>query len=245
MTQPFDPKTLPFYITLPAPCPYLPGEMERKIFTPLDPLNGPHLNDFLTHSGFRRSQNVIFRPACENCKACKSLRVKALEFAPNQGFRRNLRRNSDLSKETVEPLATPEQFALLQKYLSSRHSDGGMVDMDFARYELMVEDCAARTDLHEYRDENGELLAVCITDTLQDGLSMVYSFFDPDASKRSLGSYMVLDHIAMCQDHEVENLYLGYWVKTSRKMGYKARFKPFEILTRNGWQRREHTNEDI
>jgi len=237
MTRHFDPKSLQFYITLPAPCPYLPGEMERKIFTPLDPLDGPHLNDYLTHSGFRRSQNVIYRPACEACHACQSLRVKALNFKPGTSFKRTIKANEDLTLTVSEAYATREQFDLLKKYLSSRHQEGGMNDMDFERYELMVEDCASRTEIFEYRDKGGALIACCITDTLRDGLSMVYSFFDPSLSKRSLGNYMVLDHLRICKRAGFDHLYLGYWVKDSRKMSYKARFKPYETLGQNGWNK--------
>jgi arginine-tRNA-protein transferase len=236
MTRPFDPKTLPFYITLPSPCPYLAGEMERKIFTPLDPLNGPYLNDFLTHSGFRRSQNVIYRPACETCSSCQSLRVLAKQFKANSGFRRIDKINADLSRNVVEAFATHEQYTLLRRYLNTRHKEGGMSDMDFARYELMVEDCAAHTEIVEYRDEDGQLIACCITDTLSDGLSMVYSFFDPDAKKRSLGTFMILDHIDLCKTLKLDYLYLGYWVSGSQKMDYKAKFKPYELLTKRGWK---------
>lgn len=235
MTHPFDPKTLPFYITLPSPCPYLPGEMERKIFTPLDPLNGPYLNDYLTHSGFRRSQNVIYRPACETCQSCKSLRVLASEFKPSSSFRRIDRLNADLTREVTEAFATHEQFTLLRTYLNSRHKEGGMSDMDFERYELMVEDCAAHTEIVEYREEGGRLIACCITDTLRDGLSMVYSFFDPAAKKRSLGTYMILDHIDLCVSENLPFLYLGYWVENSTKMDYKARFMPNQLLGKKGW----------
>lgn len=236
MTHPFDPKTLPFYITLPSPCPYLPGEMERKIFTPLDPLNGPYLNDFLTHSGFRRSQNVIYRPACETCNSCQSLRVLTNEFKISSRFKRVEKNNADLKQEVVEAFATFEQFTLLRKYLNTRHKEGGMSDMDFSRYELMVEDCAAHTEIVEYRDADGVLVACCITDTLRDGLSMVYSFFDPECSKRSLGTFMILDHISLCNRLKLKYLYLGYWVGGSRKMEYKAKFKPYELLSKNGWE---------
>ena len=237
MTRHFDPKSLQFYITLPAPCPYLPGEMERKIFTPLDPLDGPHLNDYLTHSGFRRSQNVIYRPACETCQACRSLRVKAQDFEPGSSFRRTLKANADLTLTVTESYATREQFELLQKYLSARHQEGGMNDMDFERFEMMVEDCASRTEIFEYRNDDGVLIACCITDMLQDGFSMVYSFFDPDLSKRSLGNFMVLDHLRICKRAGFAHLYLGYWVRDSQKMSYKARFKPHEILGRFGWEK--------
>ncbi len=235
MSRHFDPNELQFYITLPAPCPYLDGEMERKIFTPLEPLDGPHVNDYLTHSGFRRSQNVIYRPACETCHACHSLRVKAPAFKPGASFKRTLKINSDLTRTINEAYATREQYDLLQTYLTNRHPDGGMAEMDFERYEMMVEDCAARTEIFEYRDKTGHLLACCITDTLCDGLSMVYSFFDINQTKRSLGNYMILDHINVCKKAGHSFLYLGYWVKNSPKMSYKARFKPHQVLRKIGW----------
>ncbi len=235
MTHQFDPKDLQFYITLPAPCPYLEGEMERKLFTPLDPLRGPYLNDYLTHSGFRRSQNVIYRPACETCQACQSLRIIVDRFNESKGFARTQRKNADLVRSVNEPLATEEQFELLHKYLLTRHPGGGMTDMDFERYEMMVEDCAARTEIIEYRDDSNRLIACCITDNLRDGLSMVYSFFDTDLHRRSLGNYIILDHIDLCRDLRLSYLYLGYWVPNSRKMQYKSRYKPFEVLTPKGW----------
>jgi len=208
MTRPFDPNRLQFYLTIPSPCPYLPDRMERKIFTQLDPLSGPHLNDYLTHAGFRRSQNVIYL----------------------------LRKNADLTRHISEPYATEEQFTLLQRYLTTRHYGGGMSDMDFVRYEMMVEECASQTEIVEYRDEEEHLVACVLVDTLSDGLSMVYSFFDPKLSAQSLGKFMILDHIFRSRDEGLPFLYLGYWVPNSPKMDYKARFHPCQILGRHGWR---------
>lgn len=236
MTRPFDPKRLQFYVTIPSPCPYLEGEMERKVFTQLDPLSGPQLNDYLTHSGFRRSQNVIYRPACETCSACKSLRVKTHAFSPSKSQRRIMRKNSSLQRELCEPYATREQFALLQTYLNTRHPDGGMTDMTFDRYETMVEECASRTLIIEYRDVHETLIACCLADELSDGLSMVYSFFDPKLSALSLGKFMILDHLALAKREHLPYVYLGYWVPKSRKMDYKNAFKPAQILTAIGWE---------
>ena len=210
--------------------------MERKIFTQLDPLSGPHLNNYLTHAGFRRSQNVIYRPACETCRECKSLRILANEFEPSRSFQRTLGRNSDLTRHIAEPIATSEQFDLLQRYLLSRHDGGGMSDMDFYRYEMMVEQCASDTQIVEYRDAADTLIAAVLIDVLEDGLSMVYSYFDPEQRSRSLGNYMILDHLDRCQMDGSPHLYLGYWVDNSPKMSYKARFKPCEILGPNGWR---------
>ena len=237
MSHPFDPNRLQFYLTIPSPCPYLPDRMERKIFTQLDPLDGPHLNNYLTHAGFRRSQNVIYRPACETCRECRSLRVIVEDFTPTQSFRRTIARNKDLIGAPTDPIATPEQFDLLQRYLNHRHPGGGMTEMDFQRYEMMVEDSASETEIIEYRDKDGILTACMLADRLTDGMSLVYSFFDPEQSKRSLGNYMVLDQIQRCLAQKAPYLYLGYWVPESPKMQYKSRFRPCEILGHGGWQR--------
>jgi len=237
MSHPFDPNRLQFYLTIPSPCPYLPDRMERKIFTQLDPLDGPHLNNYLTHAGFRRSQNVIYRPACESCRECRSLRIIVDAFKLTSSFKRTLSRNSDLIATPTGAIATPEQFDLLQRYLNHRHPDGGMVEMDFQRYEMMVEDCATETEIVEYRTQDGTLIACVLADRLMDGLSLVYSFFDPEHSKRSLGNYMILDQIKRCAAERSPYLYLGYWVPDSPKMQYKSRFRPCETLGHRGWHK--------
>lgn len=210
--------------------------MERKIFTQLDPLDGPFLNNYLTHAGFRRSQNVIYRPACETCRECRSLRVDVEHFVPSKSFKRTLKRNADLLIETKFASATHEQFDLLQRYLQSRHAGGGMSSMDFERYEMMAEECASETEITEYRMRDGTLIAAMLVDHLTDGMSLVYSFFDPDEAHRSLGNFMILTHIQQCRALEMPYLYLGYWVPDSPKMSYKARFTPSEILTHAGWK---------
>jgi arginine-tRNA-protein transferase len=235
MSHVFDPNRLQFYLTIPGPCPYLPGRLERKIFTQLDPLNGPHLNNYLTHAGFRRSQNVIYRPACETCRECRSLRVKVDEFKPGKRFRRIKNKNADLTKTVCDSLATREQFDLLKRYLTTRHIKGGMADMDFDRYEMMVEDCASETEIIEYRSNDKTLVAAILIDRLTDGHSLVYSFFDPDLNKRSLGNLMILDEIERCHLFGLPFLYLGYWVPGSPKMDYKAGFQPSEVLSHRGW----------
>lgn len=236
MSHPFDPNQLQFYLTIPSPCPYLEGRMERKIFTQLDPLDGPFLNNYLTHAGFRRSQNVIYRPACETCRECRSLRVDVERFIPSKSFKRTIKRNADLLIETKYAAATHEQFDLLQRYLQSRHAGGGMTTMDFERYEMMAEECASETEITEFRTTDGTLIAAMLVDHLTDGMSLVYSFFDPAEAHRSLGNFMVLTHIAQCRALDMPYLYLGYWVPDSQKMSYKARFGPSEILTHAGWK---------
>ena len=237
MTRPFAAKQLPFFLTAPAPCPYLPGRMERKVFTKLDLGDGPGLNDTLTHAGFRRSQSILYRPACERCSACRSARIVAEEFKPSRTQRRILNRNTDLLRMARPPEATPEQYALLSRYLDARHGDGDMAGMDFFDFASMVEDGAQRTEMVEYRDANGVLLAAALADRLEDGFSLVYSFFDPDQDRRSLGAFMILDHVARAAQHALPFVYLGYWVQGSPKMDYKARYRPLEILDPTGWRR--------
>lgn len=236
MTQPFDPNRLQFYLTIPSPCPYLPGRMERKIFTQLEPLTGPHLNNYLTHAGFRRSQNVIYRPACETCRECRSLRIRTGEFKASKNFRRIKSLNKDLTLSVEEAFATQEQYQLMHRYLKTRHHGGGMSEMDFMRYEMMVEECSAETEIVTYRDAADTLIAAVLIDRLDDGLSMVYSFFDPEERRRSLGNLMILDQITRCRELGLDYLYLGYWVEGSPKMDYKARFQPCEILGPEGWR---------
>lgn len=241
MTQFVPQRQLRFYLTSVAPCPYLPGQTERKVFANLPFSDGAHVNDELTQAGFRRSQNIAYRPACETCDACVSVRIPTGEFVFSRSQRRILRANEDLSRDLVEAEATTEQFELLRKYLNARHPQGGMSGMGWLDYVAMVEDTAVRTHLIEYRLPSsdggpGDLVGVCLTDLLSDGLSMVYSFFDPELEERSPGRFAILDHIRQALTVNLPYVYLGYWVRGSRKMDYKASFRPMEQLTRLGWR---------
>jgi arginine-tRNA-protein transferase len=248
-----------FYLTAPSPCPYLAGKEERKVFTHLVGERAAELNNILTHGGFRRSQSIAYRPACEGCRACVSVRVVVKDFRPTRGMRRIVKRNADIAGEMRIAVPTSEQYSIFRGYLDSRHRDGGMADMTVLDYAMMVEDSHIETRIIEYRRREpslpgspltaerkpklkrgtGDLLAVALTDVLGDGLSMVYSFFEPDEAGRSLGTLMVLDHIARAQRMGLDYVYLGYWVKGSRKMDYKSRFLPQERLTPDGWERVE------
>lgn len=241
MTEHFGNRFPQFYITTPQPCPYLPGRYEKKVFTHLLTENAIALNDTLTQAGFRRSQNIAYRPACDGCSACISVRVLVDQFEPNRSFRRILARNADLTGEAMPARATQEQFSLLRSYLDARHAEGGMADMTPLDYVSMIEDTTVRTSLIEYRmagegDLPSTLRATSLTDTLEDGLSMVYSFFDPLAHDRSLGSFMVLEHIERARAMGLPYVYLGYWVADCRKMAYKMRFRPIEALGMDGWR---------
>ena len=238
-----------FYLTAPSPCPYLPGREERKVFTHIVGRRARELNEILTQGGFRRSQTIAYRPACETCRACVSVRVLVDEFRPTASMRRVLRENRDLVGAVAPNRPSSEQYSLFRRYLDARHGDGGMVDMTVLDYAMMVEDSHVETRLVEYRRRGpdtaingrgrGDVLAVCLTDVLGDGLSMVYSFYDPGHAERSLGTFMILDHIAQARAMGLPYLYLGYWVEGSRKMDYKARFLPQERLAAPGWRRVE------
>jgi arginyl-tRNA--protein-N-Asp/Glu arginylyltransferase len=238
-----------FYLTAPSPCPYLEGQEERKVFTHLVGDRAGELNDLLTHGGFRRSQSIAYRPACEGCRACVSVRVVAADFAPSRNMRRIAERNSDIVGEMRIPAPTSEQYSVFRAYLDARHRDGGMADMTVLDYAMMIEDSHVDTRLVEYRRRGpdtginrrgvGQMVAVALTDVLSDGLSMVYSFFEPDEADRSLGTFMILDHIERANRLGLPYVYLGYWVAGSRKMDYKGRFLPQERLMPAGWSRVE------
>jgi arginyl-tRNA--protein-N-Asp/Glu arginylyltransferase len=210
-----------FYLTAPSPCPYLAGKEERKVFTHLVGDRAPGLNDLLTHGGFRRSQSIAYRPACEACRACVSVRVVAEDFRPTRSMRRVAERNADIIGDMRPATPTSEQYSVFRAYLDERHRDGGMADMTVLDYAMMVEDSHVETRIVEYRLR----------------VSMVYSFFEPSEEARSLGTFMILDHIARAKRMGLQYVYLGYWVRGSRKMDYKSRFLPQERLMSQGWLR--------
>ncbi|RBI86542.1 arginyltransferase [Rhodosalinus halophilus] len=227
-----------FYVTAPQPCPYLEGRMERKLFTALQGEGAEALNDTLSRQGFRRSQNVLYRPSCSDCSACLSARIDVSAFRPSKSQRRTLKRNEGLVRRVTSPWATEEQYALFRRYLDSRHSDGGMADMDVFEFAAMIEETPVRSRVIEYSQrETGELVAVCLSDMLEDGVSMVYSFYAPDRPKDSLGTYVILDHVQIAREAGLPYVYLGYWVPGSPKMGYKAKFSGLEVYAQGEWQR--------
>ena len=228
-----------FYVTAPQPCPYLDGRMERKLFTALQGDYAEQLNNALSKQGFRRSQNVLYRPSCAECSACLSARIRVADFEPSRSQRRAFRRNRGVQRDATSPWATEEQYALFRAYLDQRHADGGMADMDIFEFAAMIEETPIRSRVIEYSEETEEqrmLRAVCLTDVLDDGLSMVYSFYDPSVSRSSLGTYVILDHVAIARDAGLPYVYLGYWVPGSTKMGYKSRFAGLEVYSGGEWQ---------
>ncbi len=241
-----------FHVTMAQPCPYLPGKLERKLFTHLTPDKPVPFIDKLLRNGFRRSQNVAYLPYCNDCHACVSVRIVVDEFAPGKSLKRLKKRNADLVARRVPKVATNEQYDLFNLYINTRHGDGGMAEMDRFDFSMMIEESEADTFLTEYRwrpplagtsdsavpDETGQspLVAVSLCDRLSDGISMVYSFFDPQYATRSLGSYMIVEHVDYAQRQGLPFLYLGYWIEGCRKMSYKSRFSPQQHLTPEGWE---------
>jgi leucyl-tRNA---protein transferase len=234
-----------FFVTNPGPCPYLPGKTERKVFTELNGVHADELNDALGRIGFRRSQNVAYRPSCIDCKSCVSVRVLTNEFEPNATQRRILKRNADLAVSACRPWSTSEQYDLLRRYLSQRHPVGGMTGMDDMDYADMVEQSPVRSHVVEYRTPGrfgrlGELVGACLTDQQADGLSMIYSFYDAEAEGRpSLGNFIIMDHIMRARAAGLPYVYLGYWVEGAARMQYKVRYRPMERLGPDGWERFE------
>ncbi len=234
----FSPKTLAyFYMSRAAPCPYIPGQTEQMIFTDLSSAELPaDLHDRLSRSGFRRSQGIVYKPNCPACSACVPVRIDVARFDPSKSLRRVRRRNRDVSAKQLPAVALIEHFDLFADYVQSRHGDGGMANMGFDDYMSMVQDTPIQTRLMEYRDDANKLYGVCVTDLLEDGLSLVYSFFDQHRAGDSPGTYIILQHIEEARRRGLPHVYLGYWIKESRKMAYKSRFKGAQMFGPDGWR---------
>ena len=225
-----------FFVLEPSPCPYLPDRMERKLLTEISGPQARSIYTQLSHGGFRRSHRFAYRPACATCDACVPVRVVVEQFQPSKSLRRIARSNTDLSIASVPNRATREQFELFNRYIRSRHGDGEMAGMMPEEYASMVESSDVDTRLAEFRDRDGRLVGVCLLDWLSDGPSAVYSFFEPGAARRSLGTFVVLWLIDAAAAAGARHVYLGYWIEHSRKMAYKTRFQPLEGLVSGVWR---------
>ncbi len=227
-------------MTIESPCPYIKGNRERKIFTSIEGENGQHIQHKLALDGFRRSQDIVYKPICQDCALCISARIPSHKFVLSKSQRRILNKNKDIVREVRKAQATDEQYDLFERYVKARHFDGGMSDMSIEDFAGMVSKSSVASRIIEYRllkdNRPDQLVACALTDILEDGLSMVYSFFDPDLTQRSLGKYLILDHIDLCRASGLNNCYLGYWVKNSPSMDYKRQFKPLELLVDGKWQ---------
>ena len=225
-----------FYTTAPLPCPYVPGRTERKVVTEITGADAEALHARLSRAGFRRSHNIAYAPVCPSCNACVPIRIPVDRFRPGRTLRRIARDNAMVEGFEVPARATAEQFQLFQRYQNNRHGDGDMAGMSFYDYRAMVEDTPIDSMLVEFRDPDDRLLGGCLTDKLADGLSAVYSFYAPAMERRSLGTYSILWLVERARQLGLQHVYLGYWVPESRKMAYKARFRPTEILVGGTWR---------
>jgi arginine-tRNA-protein transferase len=225
----------PFYRTASLPCPYLDGQTERKLITEIGGRDAYAFYNQLSRAGFRRSHHLAYRPACAGCAACLPVRVDVNNFETSRSLRRTLNANRDLSTRIVPPRATTEQYRVFSRYQRSRHAESDMASMTYGDYRAMVEDSPVMTVMLEHRKSDGNLVAACLADVLDDGLSAVYSFFDPAEAGRSPGTAVILALIAEARQRALPFVYLGYWIGASRKMAYKTRFRPLEALTSQGW----------
>ncbi len=224
-------------VTRPSPCSYLHGRVEQRLAA--DIALQPDSHDDLAKAGFRRVENWVYRPICAHCQACKPLRIPSgnlaagkLELTKSQ--RRVIRKNAHITRDLLHNRCFDEHYALFQRYLNSRHGDGQMSDMDKNSYAAMITSSPIDTVLVEYRD-NGELYGVILVDIQNDGLSLVYSFFDPAKQHLSPGSFMIMDCAAVAHHMGLPYVYLGYYIAASPKMNYKAKFKSAEILSNGSW----------
>ncbi len=234
-----------FFVTAPLPCPYLDGETERRIVTELAGRDRQRLHDTLSRVGFRRSHGIIYAPACPDCSACLAVRTGVEAFSPSKSQRRVLRRNQDLIIQEGDHQASDEQFALFLSYQNSRHNGGDMSTMDFHDYQALIEETPVNSSLLEFAQPDGRLLGACLVDWMADGISAVYSFFDPDLAERSLGTFMILWLIERARELGLDYLYLGYWIGGSPKMSYKENFQPLEFYTKNGWKQFPSAGEPV
>ncbi len=225
-----------YYALAESACPYLAGRRERKLITELAGPDATARYTLLSRAGFRRSHQFAYRPACSGCSACIPVRVDAAGFVAGPSLRRVARANQGLGAEQRPARATREQYDLFRSYIGSRHSDGEMAEMTLLDYQGMVHHSNVDTRIVEFREDGGRLAAACLFDRLEDGLSAVYSFFDPVLGRRSLGTYMVLWLIETARAAGLPYVYLGYWIRGAPKMAYKSRFRPLEALGPAGWR---------
>jgi len=243
------PKNPQFYVTHAQPCAYLPDRFERKIFTKLSINNGDKLNNTLSKQGFRRSQNILYRPACEGCNSCFSARIKISDFHYSKSQKRVRNKNKNIHRKINDAWATEDQFNLFKKYLNQRHTNGGMTEMQVFEFAAMIEETSVFSKVIEYVDNNYNdqqiLRCASLTDILDDGISMVYSFFDPGHNQQSLGTNIILDHIEYAKELNLLYVYLGYWVPGSKKMEYKSKFSGLEVYYDNRWLPFNLVNQQI
>ena len=218
------------------PCPYLPGRIERQVYAELSEPTSREVFRRLSAAGFRRSHHIAYRPACPACTACVPVRLPVNRFEWTRSWRRVRNANASLTAVDTGLDIDDAQFQLFRRYVRSRHEDGDMALMSLRDYASMVLTSSVDTTIFEFRDAAGECVAACLVDTLGDGLSAVYSFFDPDLKRKSPGSYMILWLIEEAKRRGLDYVYLGFWIADSPKMSYKNRFRPLEGFGPDGWR---------
>lgn len=229
-------KSLRFYVNMPHPCGYFPDRSSIELV--LDHENPPSHEVFsiLTQLGFRRSGEAVYRPHCGTCHECIPIRVPVDHFKPNRSQRRAWNKNADIEVTAQPSQFNQEHFELFGRYINTRHNDGGMKGDDPLYYESLIKADWCNARLHEFRS-NGQLLCLTLTDILDDGMSAVYTFYDPDLMDRSLGVYSILWHIHETRRTGGKYVYLGYWIAKSPKMNYKTQYQPFEFFDGQTWQK--------
>ena len=215
-------------------CAYLADQTEQRLAT--DMSEHPQAHDRLAETGFRRVENWVYKPVCPNCNACKPIRVKAEQFKPSRNITRIQTVNRDLKRNLSTGRLGLDHYDMFQRYLGYRHEDGQMASMSFDEFSAMILNSPIDTTLTEYLDTEDKLMGCILVDKQRDGLSAVYSFFQPGEEKRSLGSFMIVELIERCTELGLPYVYLGYYIEQSRKMSYKARFKPYQIFSEGAWQ---------
>jgi leucyl-tRNA---protein transferase len=236
LTMRIETAPLHFYVTPPEPCPYLAGQQMMSVFA--DPRADMNVGLYgcLAQQGFRRSGAHVYRHQCPGCRACVPLRVPVAQFRPTRAQRRTARRNTDLETRCLKAAPRKEHFELYRHYVNTRHRGGGMDNPSPGDYWRFVDSDWSDTDLVEFR-AGGRLICVAVCDRLPDGLSAVYTFFDPAAASRSPGTQAVLWQINEALRLGLPYVYLGYWIAGSDKMAYKADFRPVEGLNDGVWER--------
>lgn len=224
-----------FYMTSEHECSYITEEKSVSVFVdPKEEINKLTFSQ-LSEIGFRRSGKHIYRPHCTNCRACIAIRVPVQSFQPSRSQKRCLQKNSDLTSIVVDKIDTDEHFNLYEKYIRLRHSDGDMFPPTRNQFQEFLSSEFGVTEFLEFRDTQNTLIAVAVCDQLNNGLSAVYTFFDPEQEKRSLGVFGVLQEIKHTQSLGLPYLYLGYWIKQCNKMNYKTNYRPFQLYVNNQW----------
>lgn len=227
---------LQFYVTAPYGCSYLPNRMARSLVAVPDHLIDENMYGELVRLGFRRSGLYTYRPHCLACQACIPVRLAVADFHPSRSQRRAWHQHENLSVHLRPMSFQEEHYALYQRYQLARHSGGGMDQDSRSQYQQFLLQTRVNSQLVEFRSPQGQLMMISIIDVLPDGLSSVYTFYDPELPRTSLGTYGVLWQVAHCKALGLDYVYLGYWIADSPKMAYKSRFRPLQGLVDGRWQ---------